>query len=53
MKVTRDPTTANFKGRQLVQVILTKVVFACKGSGGDAVVGSTMTSVLAVLVLLH
>ena len=37
---------AKFKGRQLVQVSLTKVVFACKGSGGDAVVGFAMTSVL-------
>ena len=44
---------AKFEGRQLVQVILTKVVFACKSICGDAAVGSVMTSVLAVLVLLH
>ena len=30
MKAGRDPTTAKFEGRQLVHVILTKVVFACK-----------------------
>ena len=43
----REPTTAGkFEGGQLVQAILTKVVFACKGSGGDVVLGSTVTSVL-------
>ena len=26
----RDPTTARFEGGQLVQAILTKVVFACQ-----------------------
>ena len=30
MKAGRDPTTAKFEGRQLVHLILTKVVFACK-----------------------
>ena len=34
-----------FEGGQLVQAILTKVVFTCKGSGGDDVLGSTVTSV--------
>ena len=38
---------AKFEGGQLVQAILTKVVFAYKGSGGDAAVGSAMTSVLS------
>ena len=46
MKAGRDPTTAKFEGRQLVHLILTKVVFTCKASGRDAVVGSAMTSVL-------
>ena len=35
-----------FERGQLVQAILTKVVFACKGSGDDAVLGSMVTSVL-------
>ena len=51
MKAGRVPTTAKFEGRQLVHLILTKVVFACKASGRDAMVGLVMTSVLAVLVL--
>ena len=37
---------AEFEGGQLVKLILRKVVFACKASGRDAVVGSAMTSVL-------
>ena len=42
----REPTTAGkFEGGQLVQAILTKVVFACEKLWGDAVLGSTMTSV--------
>ena len=44
---------AKFEGRQLVHHILTKVVFAYKASGHEAMVGSALTSVLAVLVLLH
>ena len=51
MEAGRDPTTAKFEGRQLVHLILTKVVFAYKASGRDTMVGSAMTSVLAVLVL--
>ena len=35
-----------FEGGQLVQAILTKAVFTCKGSGSDAILGSTVTSVL-------
>ena len=35
-----------FEGGQLVQAILTKVVFACEKLCGDAVLGSTMTTVL-------
>ena len=35
-----------FEGGQLVQAILTKVVFACEKLYGDTVLGSTMTSVL-------
>ena len=52
----REPTTAGkFEGGQLVQAILTKAVFACENLWGDAVLGSTMTSLLQsmVLVLLH
>ena len=37
---------AKFEGGQLVQAILTKVVLPAKSSGGDTVLGSTMTSVL-------
>ena len=35
-----------FERGQLVQAILTKAVFACQGSGDDAVLGSMVTSVL-------
>ena len=43
----REPTTAGkFEGGQLVQAILTKAVFACEKLWGDAVLGSTVTSVL-------
>ena len=35
-----------FEGGQLVQAILTKVVFACEKLCGDTVLGPTMTSVL-------
>src|SRR3954469_23078019 len=43
----REPTTAGeFEGGQLVQAILTKAVFAYEKLYGDAILGSTMTSVL-------
>ena len=43
----REPTTAGkFGGGQLVQAILTKRSSPAKSSGGDAILGSTMTSVL-------
>ena len=35
-----------FEGGQLVQIILTKAVFAYEKPWGDAVLGSTMTSTL-------
>ena len=43
----RDPTMARFEGEHLVQLILTKVVFTCKGCGGDAALGSMVTFVLS------